>query len=188
MKHSLKTKLLGLLVLSVVFVAGCTREAEQTPSTQTPDAPPLDITYCDIAPSDLCLEGFGEEDEDKMLILMKAHDQFFTDIYVHAEQEEEVVLFECLASLIFPENVFCIGDAFSEEKKIKLEIFSKNDDRLVAIGVFNVQYSAISTPDVEFGASPAVPAEPIISTPTPGTTYPNYPNPTPSYPNSTPTP
>ena len=190
MKRVSKIKLLVSIVLLVLLVAGCSREVEQTPeSTQAPDSPPLDITYCDIAPSDLCLEGFGQEDEDKMLILFKANDSAFADIYIRSGQEEDEVTFECMGSQIFPENVFCLGDAFSEGEKINLEVFSRSDERLVAIGVFNVQYGAIPTPDVEFGEfPPTTPPAPAPSTPTLDASYPNYPNPTPSYPNPTSTP
>lgn len=176
---------LGLLL--VLLFAGCNREVEPTPkATRTPE-PPLGITYCDIDPSDLCLEGFGlEEDEDKMLILFKADDHSFWDIYILADQDQEEVVFECLQSQSFPENVYCLGNAFAEGESIKLNIHAKSTDKFIAEGIFIVEYGSLPEPDVEFGlATPTatVPAPETVSSPTPKPSYPNYPNP--SYPNPT---
>jgi hypothetical protein len=189
----MQTKLIWLILMSLALATGCNREIEQTPeATQTPPPLPLNITYCDIAPSDLCLEGFGQAGEDEMLILFKADDRSFADIYVRVDQPEGEVAFECQQSQDFPENVYCLGAAFPDEARIKLDIYSKSDESLIAIGVFIVQYSGITAPDVDFGietpeatATGSTPAP--TSTPEPN--YPNYPNyPNPSFPNSTSTP
>ena len=196
-------KLISLILLSLVLLTACGRETEQAPDvTETSAPPPLSITYCDIAPSDLCLEGFGQEGEDKMLILFKADDRSFADIVVRVDHPDGEVLFECQQSQNFLENVYCLGDAFEDEENIKLEIYSKDDEKLIAVGVFFVEYSAISEPDVEFGVpTPETSVAVITPTPeyvdlsypnptsTPDSAYPNYPNATSSsYPNPTSTP
>lgn len=179
---------LGLIF--VLLFAGCRREVESTPTATGTPEPPFGITYCDIDPSDMCLEGFElEEDEDKMLILFKADDHFFADIYILADQDQEEVVFECLQSQNFPENVYCLGDAFAEGESIKLNIHAKSNDRLIAEGIFIVKYGSLPEPDVEFGAATptaTVPVPRTVSSPTPRPSYPNYPNP--SYPNPTVTP
>lgn len=208
MKPQIKS--ISLILLSLALVTACNRETEQTPdATKTSAPPPLSITYCDIAPSDLCLEGFGQEGEDKMLILFKADDWAFADIMVHVDHPDGEVIFECQQSQNFPENVYCLGDAFDDEENIKLEIYSKEDEKLIAVGVFFVEYGYIPAPDVEFGVpTPEIVAADATSTPeyvdlsdpnptsTPDPAYPNYPNPTSSsgsatsssYPNPTPAP
>jgi len=182
-----RTLILGLL-LALLF-AGCCREVEPTPEATETSKPPLGITYCDIDPSDICLEGFGLEDDDKMLLLFRADDRFFADIYIRADQDQDEVVFECLQSQNFLENVYCLGEAFPEGENIKLNIFSKSNDRLIAEGIFIVEYGSLPEPDVVFGvATPTVtaPAPKTGSSPTPRPSYPNYPNP--SYPNPTSTP
>lgn len=178
----------GLLV--VLLITGCSRETAPKPqASPTPQPPPFEVTYCDIDPSDMCLEGFGLEDEDKMLILFRADDRFFADIYIHADLDQEEVVFECQQSQNFLENVYCLGDAFPEGENIKLNIHSKSSDRLIAEGVFIVQYDVLPEPDVEFGIvtpTATVPLPTTVSSPTPRPSYPNYPNP--SYPNPTATP
>ena len=186
-----------LSLLIVLLLAGCSRETEPTLEVSpTPGPPPFEVTYCDITPSsDLCLEGFGQQEEDKMLILLIANDRFFANIYIRADLDQEEVVFECQQSQNFLENVYCLGDAFPEEENIKLNIHAKSNDRLIAEGVFIVQYGALPEPDVEFGvatptatvpAPTSIPSPISISSPTPEPSYPNYPNP--SYPNQTATP
>lgn len=163
-----------IFTLALVFLAGCSRGAEPTPqATQTLVPPPLDITYCDINPADVCLEGFGLDIEERLLILLKADDRSFADIYVRADGPDGEILFECQQSESFPESVYCIGDPFPEENLIKLNIYSKSSNKLIAIGVFNVQYGDLPESDVIFLSD---------ATPTPSL-EPSYPNP--SYPNPT---
>ena len=180
-------KYLALLLFTVLLLAGCSRETELTSeASPTPGPPPFEVTYCDIAPSsDLCMEGFGQQEEDKMLILFIANDRFFANIYIRTDLDQEEVVFECQQSQNFLENVYCLGDAFPEDENIKLNIHAKSNDRLIAQGVFIVQYDALPEPDVEFGVATPTATGPVptVSSPTPEPSYPNYPNP--SYPNPT---
>lgn len=184
-----------LSLLIVLLFAGCSRETEPTPeASPTSGPPPFEVTYCDIAPSsDLCLEGFGQQEEDKMLILFIANDRFFANIYIRTDLDQEEVVFECQQSQNFLENVYCLGDAFPEEENIKLNIHAKSNDKLIAQGVFIVQYGALPEPDVEFDIATPTAIVPVptpvsspVPSPTPEPSYPNYPNP--SYPNQTATP
>ena len=183
-------RILFLGLLLVLLLAGCSREAASTPeATSTPEPALFDVTYCDIDPSDMCLEGFGLEDEGKTLILFRADDRFFTNIYIRADQDQEEVVFECQQSQNFLENVYCLGDALPEDESIKLNIYSKSSNELIAEGIFIVQYGSLPEPDVEFGAATptaTAPAPTSVSSSTPKPSYPNYPNP--SYPNATATP
>ncbi|MGB7875487.1 MAG: hypothetical protein WBL25_13975 [Anaerolineales bacterium] len=175
-----------LSLLIVLLLAGCSREAEPTQAaTQTPE-PPLGITYCDIDLSDMCLVGFGLDIDDRLLILFRADDHFFADIYIRADGPDGEMVFECQQSENFIENVYCLGETFPEGGLIKLNIFSKSNDKLIAVGVFNVQYGALPIRDVVFGAE-ATPT-PSTGVSTPAASYPNPSYPNRSYPNPTSTP
>ena len=182
---SVKKKIVPGLVLSVLFLlASCSRVIEATPEiTQTPLASLFEVTYCDINPSDMCLEGFGTDDENRLLILFKADDRFFADIYIRAEGPEGEVLFECQQSEHSLESIYCLGEPLPENESIKLNIYSKSNDSLIAVGVFNVEYSDFPAPDVVFGITPTpspIPEANATPTPSPEPSYPNpsYPNPT----------
>jgi hypothetical protein len=178
-----KMQIISLVLVILVLLAGCSRGAESTQeATQTPAPPPFEVTYCDINPSDMCLDGFGTDVDGKLLILFKADDRFFADIYIHADGPEGKIDFECQESENFPENVYCLGQPYPEQELIKLNIYSKSNDALIAIGVFNVEYSSLPEPDVAFGVTPTPLPSPTLSSPTLSSPTPSYPNP--SYPNS----
>ncbi len=164
-----------LVTLAMVLLTACSRATEPPPAaTQTPLPPPLDVTFCDIASADICLEGFGQDADEKLLVLFKVNDPPYADIYMLADGPDGEIFFECQPSKDFPENVYCLGEPFPEGDPIKLNIYAASTNRLIAIGVFNVEYSNLPAPDVVFGAK---------ATPTPSTSYPNPSYPNPSYPN-----
>jgi len=169
------------LVVLLALLTGCSQATEPAPqSTQTPEPPPFDVTYCDIDPSDLCLEGFGLDSKDRLLVLLKANDRFFADIYMRADGPDGEMFFECQQSENFLENIYCLGEAYPEDELIKLNIYSSSNNRLIAIGVFTVQLGSLPSPDVVFKVD-------ITPTPSPvSSATPSYPNP--SYPNPTSTP
>ena len=177
-----------LVLLILLVLTGCSREAGPTPeATQTAAPPPLSVTYCDIdLSSDLCLDGFGQEGKDKLLILLKKNDQLFDDIDVQVKYDWEEYPFECDHSQVILGNIYCTGEVRPENgDSIQMNVYSRNDDSLIAKGVFIVEYTNIPVPAA---LEPAAPPEKI---PTPRPTRPNYPNPSypnPSYPNPTSTP
>ena len=188
MKRSTQeTQIASLVLVILILITGCSSGAEPTPeATQTPAPPPFEVTYCDINPSDMCLDRFGTDADGNLLILFKADDRFFADIYIHADGPEGKIDFECQESENFLENVYCLGQPYPEQELIKLNIYSKSNNALIAIGVFNVEYSSLPEPDVVFGVTPTPQLSPISSPPTPLYPNPSYPNS--SYPNPTSTP
>jgi hypothetical protein len=180
MKNPLtKKRAFALCALLLVLVAGCSREVEPPPpATQTPLPPPFEVTYCDINPSNMCLEGFGLNIDERVLILFKAVKPRYANIFIRADVPDGESLFECQQSDNVPENVYCLGDPVDEEELIKLNIYSKRNNSLIALGVFNVKFTSLPEPDVIFGAT---------ATPSPSSdpSYPNPTAPTPSYPNPT---
>jgi len=184
-----KKRMLWPSLVVFILLVGCNQETEPSPPpTQTPLPPPLSITYCDIDPSDVCLEGFGLDIEERLLVLLESNDRTYADIYIHANGPEGEMLLECQQSENFPENVYCLGEPFSEGDLLKLNIYAKSNNKLLAIGVFNVLYSGLPEPDVDFEANATPTRTPFEETPTPdtGESYPNPPYPNPSYPNQTP--
>jgi hypothetical protein len=169
-----KKPTLAVVAFILVLLTACSREADPTPrATQTPLPPPVGVTFCDIDPADICLEGFGLDIEENLLVLFKVKDQVYADIYIRADGPDSEKFFECQQSENFPENIYCIGEPFPEGELIKLNIYSKSSNKLIAIGVFNVQFSNLPEPDFVFG------------TPSPEPSYPNPSYPNPSYPNPT---
>jgi hypothetical protein len=165
---------LALIVFILVLLTACNQGARPTPqATITPLPPPFGVTFCDIDPADICLEGFGLDIEENLLVLFKVKDQVYADIYIRADGPDGEKFFECQQSENFPENIYCIGEPFPEGELIKLNIYSKSSNKLIALGVFNVQFSNLPEPDFVFGTPSLEPSYPNPSYPNP-----SYPNPT----------
>lgn len=178
-----------LAFLSLAGLTACSREIEPTLQPTPSPVPVLEITYCDIDESDLCLEGFGEDDEGRLLFLFKSSDPSFARIEASIDGPDGEIPLECVQSENFPENIYCAGDVtfegFPEGTNIRLNIRSLTGERLEARGVFIVEYTGIPAPDVVIGPTPTssvlavnspTPEGPVIIVPT------SYPNPT-NYPN-----
>ena len=186
MKILVQKRLIVLLIVTIILLASCSSDKKTTPEPSK-TLPYLSIAYCNIDSDNLCLEGFGQEGEDNMLILFKANNPDFANIYVRANENKEDIEFNCSVSEEFSENIYCVGEKFPNGEEIDLKIYTKNDQELIATGKFKIQYGNIQMPDnmnlskdsdnYEAGSSspdsPNYPNHP---------NYPNYPN----YPNSTP--
>lgn len=185
MKHFVrKMKTLGLLLVGLILLAGCSRKAELTPQpTQSLPPAPLNFTYCDIDRADICLEGFGLGSEEELMVMFIVDDPLYADIYIRADGPDGEILFKCQESEVFTENVYCIGEPFPEGERIKLNLYSKSSNKFFAIGVFNVAIGALPESDVIFH-----------STTTPVPSLQSYPPPTaipsqrPTFPSASPTP
>ena len=198
MKFFLKKKYVFLIILILLFPTACNGSADQSADqnadqnaedSQAPSAAsPLNIAYCNTSSADLCLEGFGEEGEAKLLILFKADNPLFNDIYIGIEKDKDEVLFQCLQSQEFPENIYCSGDLFPNGESIQLNIYSRKDKELIAEGEFTIQYGDIQqSEDVEFEDVEFEDLAPESPSPdNPNSSYPNYPNSSYENPTSTP--
>jgi hypothetical protein len=183
-KPSSKKQTFAVLALLLSLLAACAPQAAPPPRpTGTPSPPLFEITYCDIDPSNICLEGFGLNIDEGLLVLFKATDPLYEDIYIRADGSDGENLFECRHSAQFPENIYCLGNPVDEKELIKLNIYSNDSNKPLAIGVFNVQYTDLPEPDVEFGVEATPTPSPAPSSPSPS--YPNPDDANPSYPNPT---
>jgi len=180
-----------LALLSLIFLAGCRQKQTQQPDpTQTPAPKPLAITYCDINPSDLCLVGFGLDDEAGMLTLFNTSQPSFHNMDAFIAQLGGDIPLDCKQSQAFPESIYCAGEAIDPGESIALEIYSRGNGILLARGVFIIQLSSLPPPDVKFGLAalsatptitvlPTKPTSPAFATRTQRSPA-SYPNPTPA--------
>ena len=182
MKSTISTKILLITIALLAFITACSGEEKETPETSSPpEHTSLTIDYCNNSSTDLCLEGFGEEGEENLLILLKAKNIDFRNIYINAEKDGAEIQFTCASSADFPENIYCSGDTVPNGEDIQLKIYTKENKKLVAEGTFTIQYGNIQgTGDVEYNETESKSSE---------LNYPNYPNyPNSSYENPTSTP
>jgi hypothetical protein len=186
-------RILWLVAIGLALLTGCSREVEPTPKATPTARPPFDVTYCDIDPTKICLEGFGLETDERLMALFIVTDKVYTDIYVRADGPDGEIRFECQESENFAGNVYCIGEPYPEGDLIKMNIYSNKSNKLLAIGVFNVVLGELPESDIIFyPTTTAVPPPTSFpetsptSSPVPSYQNPVYPNPSYNNPTSLP--
>ena len=157
-------KQLLLLIITILLLTSCSSDEQTSPTpepSQTPE-PIWSMNYCNITPQNLCLEGYGQESEDNLLILLKADNPDFRNIYLHVNENKENAKFTCTASDLFPENIYCIGENFPNGVTIELKVYAADTHKIISIGDFTIQSGNMQLPND------------IINEDYPN--YPNYPN------------
>lgn len=168
-----------LFISALVLLTACTPSIESTPQAKETSMPaPYGVTFCDIDPGDICLEGFGLDIEENLLVLFKVFEKVYEDIYIRADGPDGEIIFRCQHSEGFTENVYCLGEPYPEGELIKLNIYDRNSNKLTALGVFKVQFGDLPEPDFVFEPETTPTAPPaVISSATPSYPNPIYPNP-----------
>ena len=184
----MRKKLTVMLLLFALLVSGCaTNKTDERQGAETPNT--LNhLAYCDQDDSDLCVEGFGKDNSDSLLILFKTKQpkklQELSVSLSMADSEKETL--QCYRADDFPNNIYCTSQRLPESgTSIKLDVFGENKT-LLGSGNFRIQYGQInlagiqSAPNTELNPSyPNASEYPNYPNKPSDTSYPNYPN----YPN-----
>lgn len=161
----------------LILLSSCATPAPEKEIEETQAPAFVEITYCNIDDSTLCLEGFGKESGENLIILFKADNPDFENIYLRVNKNSR---FQCAKSQEFPENIYCIGEIIPNGTEIEINVYTDTDNTQLASGKFTIQYGKLQlTDDIELEASPTSPDYPNSPTFPDPPSYPNYPN----YPN-----
>ena len=151
-------KTLFLTLIPLILLSACSTPStpqEKTASTATPA-----LQYCNVDDTDICLEGFGQENEEKTFILLRANNADFRAIHLEINENSP---FTCLQSERFPENIYCGGVFFQNGEEISIAIYNNQNEELIVQGEFTIEYSPLQPPD-------------DLHPPADYPDYPNYPN------------
>jgi len=178
MKKQIKMKKPNKLFLVffplLILLSSCATPAPEKEIEETQAPAFAEITYCNIDDSTLCLEGFGKESGENLIILFKADNPDFENIYLRVNKNSR---FQCAKSQEFPENIYCIGEIIPNGTEIEINVYTDTDNTQLASGKFTIQYGKLQlAEDTKFEET----STPQIPPPYPD--YPNYPN-HPNYPN-----
>ncbi len=147
-----------LILIPLLLLSACS--SAPAPQEEPSPTPLPSLPYCNEDDTDICLEGFGQENEEHTIILLKANNQSYRDIYLQVDEDNT---FTCLQTEEFPENIYCSGLFFQNGEEILIEVYSNLNEELIAQGEFTIQYGAYQTP-------------PNLQPPASYPNYPNYPN------------
>lgn len=171
-----------LFIFSILLSAcaqGSTEEAHPTEPINTLEYLP----YCSDDASNLCVEGFGKEADEKLIVLFQSKKNNEISVRATDENGQETAL-DCYPAEGFSQNIYCIGVILPESgSKLKIDAYETGSSKLLGSGNFHIQYGQIEFAG-KIPASPT-PQESVSypnsesETPPNPASYPNYPN----YPN-----
>ena len=192
--RSTKSHIFIIVPLLLVFIiSGCGKKPEDTANGLNTLQ---HLAYCNEDDSRLCVEGFGKEKDEHLVILLRTKDKRDADIFLEVKMGEEKITFECYSSDEFAFNTYCIGDILPNSgEMIGINAYSMDSNTLLGSGNFRIQYGQIkfiqTLPDPQgipssypnYSTYPATETNTEISpiysnTPTypSSPNYPNYPN------------
>jgi hypothetical protein len=197
-----KSQLFALagLVLFALILLGWQVVSLQKKASEAAVAPVLKIGYCGAELKELCVLSFGRDVEENMVVNLFVPVRQVPDFYLKIKRAAGESLYKCEQDSEVRTSVFCYGELVNLQEKMEVSLYSKNEDRLLAMGNFilnavlisePVQVGGISTPEVELNLTPSPPdffvaptatdrpIPTVTVTPTLGVSYPDS-----SYPNS----
>lgn len=153
----------------------------------TVSSPAVETTLCDEDASGLCVVNFGANSLNRMVISFRLPDKEYPLFYAKARNRDTVSVYTCEADDFDATLVRCAGVRTPLGETIDLEIYTTDDDRLIARGTFLVSAIAISTPISQPSEMPAIeefvteepfiPEAPTMEIPTPEFEFEEVPTP-----------
>lgn len=183
----------GAFFVLVLFSAlSCSQVSPTSPIPETSPSSSPEIPYCNQNDATLCLEGFGKEGKDTLLILFQDRHTVLHSLKVQKGGDQSPKFFQCAHSEKFPEYVYCAGDFIQNGAYTKITAYNAQKE-ILAQGGFTIQQGDLTflkaeIPQEILSKTPTQNAVERIDNPSPTPTpalfdYPNYPN-SPNYPNN----
>lgn len=175
-KNRLATNITIFMSIAIFALEGCSSFANKKSPSESTGQPVINLTYCNVnVQSKLCVASFGVENENKTLVNFIAEDPAFPDVSLKIQRNGIQNVYECQRVEDFPNSIYCTGEKLSLGETIDVEVFSKDEETLIAKGSFDISFLAISTPILSFSTqtsstSPAFSETPSETSPTPQTT------------------
>jgi hypothetical protein len=128
-----------------------------------------DITLCDVDSSRLCIVAFGADNIDNMVINFQVPEENYPLFYAKVSNKGVTNTYPCDVVTAVPTSVVCSGTRTPLGESVDVEVYTSEEDALIARGSFLVSAFMRVTPVIEVGT----PVPTNVSTPLPGTAYPN---------------
>ena len=137
----------------------------------------VNVTLCDVDASNLCIVNFGANSLNRMVINFRLPTADYTPFYVKAKNRETVSVYTCEADKAVQTNVYCTGVRTPLGETIDVELYTTDEDKLIARGTFLVSAIALATPISLPSDTPVPPADTALPTNTPKKTQTLFPAP-----------
>lgn len=139
-----------ILVLSLLVIEACYGIPFLNPQMAPTSLAAPEITFCGGNPLSLCVDSFGMEDANRMLISFVNPDYASTpDLYLKIQYADRSVEYQCNTVKESPSSVYCTGEVIPLGASIDIAAYSSNTNKLIAEGSFVVNGVAIPTSMIE---------------------------------------
>ncbi len=131
---------LAVITLVVKNIRGATSE--------TSDPIVVDVTLCDEDASDLCIVTFGANNLNRMVIYFQLPNAGYAPFYVKADNRGTVSVYSCEVDKVATAttHAYCTGVRTPLGETIDIEVYTTDEDKLIARGTFLVSAIALATP------------------------------------------
>ncbi len=133
------------------------------PSESADSQTPAEIPYCDANPAVLCIVSFGANSQNRMVINFYKPDLSVPDFYVTVRHRETASVYECRTVEDIPTNIYCGGERIPLEDTIDIEVYSINDDTLIAKGTFVITAYALATAPIVTVIATNLTTSPVVT-------------------------
>jgi hypothetical protein len=144
-RKSIVFVLAGIVILALLALAWRIVSLQQAASEVTVE-PVLKISYCGAEPEELCVLSFGRDVDENMVVNIFVPDSKLPAFYLKIKKAAGENVYECEKDKEVWTNVFCYGDMANLQERMELSMFSKKDDRLIAMGNFTLKAILLSEP------------------------------------------
>ena len=115
-------------------------------SDKTAETPVIEATLCDEDASDLCIINFGANNLNRMVIHFRLPSEVYSGFYVKGKNRDTVSVYTCEVDEVDLTVVHCTGVRTPLGETIDIEVYTTDEDKLIARGTFLVSAIAIPTP------------------------------------------
>jgi hypothetical protein len=119
-----------------------TETGEATPTDTPAD---IELVYC-YSPVSLCVISFGSDSAGNMLVVIRNNIPNLAEFYAKIKQTETPNLYPCQKVRFTRDVYYCLGSPIADGTMVTMDVYSKNDDRLVASGSLLVSVGATPMP------------------------------------------
>jgi hypothetical protein len=132
------------IVITIMLVSGACNLFSFT-KLQTTPRPVIDIPYCDVDHSTLCIVSFGIDINNRMLVNFVKPDPSFPNFYLKIQHADITGTYECQTVKDTPTSIYCSGDRTPLGDPVNIEVYSSDKDQLIARGTFLIAAFALPT-------------------------------------------
>ncbi len=135
------------LIAVILLITACSVPLIKGDSSKTATSQAIpEIPYCDTDSSVLCVISFGIDTKDQLLVNFYKPKTSIPDFYLKIRHDEIEDMYKCRAVKEFPSYIYCAGKQISLEEQIDIEVYSTDDNTLIAKGTFVISALAVATP------------------------------------------